>query len=75
MTTQIQSSKGMPPSAYRAHLDRIISDGVAAHLEQAADHEAFVRRRRRNRMVRRLTWACWAFIALILAAVAWRGYP
>ncbi len=61
MTTRItsESNPRLPrPDAYTAYLNRV-----------AADHEAFVRRRRRYRNLVRLTWAS---LVLLVAVVAWR---
>lgn len=64
MTTFIikESSPRLPaPSNYAQYLERV-----------AAEHEAVLRQRRRDRWVTRLIWACWASIAVLLAVVAWR---
>lgn len=62
MTTFPQQSKGIPPSDYSRHIERL-------DREQAA----FVKRRRQERLVHRLTWACWSSIVVLIAVVAWRG--
>ena len=65
MTTFIikESSPRLPaPSNYAQYLERV-----------AAEHSAFVRNRRKERIVRRLTWACWVSVGVLIAVVAWRG--
>lgn len=64
MTTFItkESSPRLPaPSNYAQYLERV-----------AAEHSAFVRNRRKERIVRRLTWACWVSVGVLIAVVAWR---
>ena len=64
MTTFIikESSPRLPaPSNYAQYLERV-----------AAEHEQFVRNRRKERMVRRLAWACWVSVGALIAVVAWR---
>ena len=66
MTTFItkESSPRLPaPSGYTRYLERV-----------AAEHEDFVRERRKQRLVRRLTWACWVSVAILIAVVAWREF-
>ncbi len=58
MTTFLseQSNPRLPaPSAYTRYLERV-----------AAEHEAFLRKRRRDRMMVRMTWASVAFLVGVI---------
>lgn len=61
MTTPIAESKGIPPSEYTRFLERHV-----------AHHEAFVKRRRRERLLSRAMWASVAFLA---AVAIWELLP
>lgn len=63
MTNPIQQSKGIPPSEYTRFLER-----------QFAEHEAFIARRHKERLVRRLTWACWVSVAVVIGVAAYVGW-
>jgi hypothetical protein len=63
-TLHAQSNRGnKPPDAYKAHLDKL-----------ATDHTAFLQRRRRERLIQRLSWACVASIVALLVVAAWRDW-
>lgn len=62
MITQSSSPRLPRPDAYRTYLDRV-----------TAEHAEFVKRRKRERLVRRLTWACWiGCTVLIVGYGVWR---
>lgn len=58
MTNPIQQSKGVPPSEYTPHLDRIFASQVA-----------FIAKRRRERLLRRVMWAS---VMGLVCVVVWR---
>ncbi len=66
MTTELTKSSNprLPrPDSYRAYLDRVTTE-----------HAAFVRRRRNERWVKRLTWACWILVtAIVVGYAVWRA--
>lgn len=61
MTTPISESKGVPPSEYSPHVDRIFASQVA-----------FMAKCRRERLLRRVMWASVAFLA---AVAIWEMLP